>query len=183
MQILQVGAQNQNAVGRPKACAPLNSPPPTSGAVKSSNSGTTAEVEAEADVVEIVVEIEIEIEVEVDAEVDAEVAEVKVDADDVADEPHAESSETDASTVIDNQTGRTFTGQSSQGREYVPQRGAVVSQEFSFSPRRSTLPVSSGMENQASPAGMSPISASRTRAVPDDLAAAAMPGGRPGGRR
>lgn len=42
LQTLQVGAQNQNAVGLPTARAPSNSPPPTNGAVKFNTSGTTA---------------------------------------------------------------------------------------------------------------------------------------------
>jgi hypothetical protein len=40
LQVLQVGAQNQNAVGLPATDAPSNVPPPTSGAVNSSASGT-----------------------------------------------------------------------------------------------------------------------------------------------
>jgi hypothetical protein len=40
LQVLQVGAQNQNAVGLPAAVAPSNVPPPTSGAVNCSASGT-----------------------------------------------------------------------------------------------------------------------------------------------
>ena len=40
---LQVGAQNQNAVARPARSAPLNSPPPTRGAVNCNSSGTLTE--------------------------------------------------------------------------------------------------------------------------------------------
>ena len=40
LQIVQVGAQNQNATGRPAMAAPLNSPPPTSGAEKFKTAGT-----------------------------------------------------------------------------------------------------------------------------------------------
>ena len=43
MQTVQVGAQNQNAVERPARSAPLNSPPPTRGAVNCNNSGTLAD--------------------------------------------------------------------------------------------------------------------------------------------
>ena len=43
LQTLQVGAQNQNAVERPARSAPLNSPPPTRGAVNCNNSGTLAD--------------------------------------------------------------------------------------------------------------------------------------------
>jgi hypothetical protein len=39
--MLQVGAQNQNTVGLPAAAAPSKVPPPTSGAVNWSASGTT----------------------------------------------------------------------------------------------------------------------------------------------
>ena len=42
LQMLQVGAQNQNTIGRPAKSAPSNSPPPTSGARKFSASGTPA---------------------------------------------------------------------------------------------------------------------------------------------
>ena len=42
MQVLQVGAQNQNTVGFPAAVAPSNEPPPTSGAVNCSAAGTAA---------------------------------------------------------------------------------------------------------------------------------------------
>ena len=42
LQMLQVGAQNQNATGRPATEVPSNSPPPTSGAVNSSSFGTVA---------------------------------------------------------------------------------------------------------------------------------------------
>jgi len=42
LQMLQVGAQNQNTVGLPTAAAPSKVPPPTSGAVNCSASGTTA---------------------------------------------------------------------------------------------------------------------------------------------
>ena len=40
MQMLQVGAQNQNATGRPATDAPSNWPPPTSGAVNCNTAGT-----------------------------------------------------------------------------------------------------------------------------------------------
>jgi len=40
LQELQVGAQNQKAVASPARSAPLNSPPPTSGAVNCNSSGT-----------------------------------------------------------------------------------------------------------------------------------------------
>ena len=42
LQMLQVGAQNQNTTARPAKSAPSNSPPPTSGARKFSASGTLA---------------------------------------------------------------------------------------------------------------------------------------------
>jgi len=43
LQVIQVGAQNQNATGRPATDAPLNSPPPpTSGAVNCSTFATVA---------------------------------------------------------------------------------------------------------------------------------------------
>ena len=45
MQVLQVGAQNQNATGRPATAEPSNSPPPTRGAVKRSASGTAVSTE------------------------------------------------------------------------------------------------------------------------------------------
>jgi len=45
LQELQVGAQNQNAVASPARSAPLNSPPPTSGAVNCNSSGTLMGVE------------------------------------------------------------------------------------------------------------------------------------------
>lgn len=44
LQTLQVGAQNQKAVGRPAADAPSNSPPPTRAAVKSNTDGVVAPV-------------------------------------------------------------------------------------------------------------------------------------------
>ena len=40
LQMLQVGAQNQNATGRPATDAPSNWPPPTSGAVNCNTAGT-----------------------------------------------------------------------------------------------------------------------------------------------
>lgn len=42
LQIVQVGAQNQNAVARPAKSAPANWPPPTSGAVNCNSCGTSA---------------------------------------------------------------------------------------------------------------------------------------------
>lgn len=41
LQVLQVGAQNQNAVGIPATAAPSNVPPPTRGALNCRMSGTT----------------------------------------------------------------------------------------------------------------------------------------------
>ena len=49
LQMLQVGAQNQNTVGRSATAAPSNSPPPTNGAVKRSASGTAFVAEPESD--------------------------------------------------------------------------------------------------------------------------------------
>jgi hypothetical protein len=43
LQMLQVGAQNQNATGRAPYSAPTNSPPPTNGAENCSAAGATAD--------------------------------------------------------------------------------------------------------------------------------------------